>query len=218
VVRVGLVLGTLLVLATPGASCGAERIHKWLSSPLVGEGNGPDGCTPEVSGEGGPVAWQVGMERLLPDGKALVETSRRAHDNRYPLCIADSPTVANVLVELAFVPHGGTLERAAGIVLRFADAQDYYVVQASALQRAIRFTRVVNGTQTQLATRDAAIATGRAHRLRVRAVGTEFTVWLDDERMFDVRDDRITAAGRLGIWSKADSFTSYGDLFITVLD
>ena len=102
------------------------------------------------------------MERLLPDGKALVETSRRAHDNRYPLCIADSPTAANVLVELAFVPHGGTLERAAGIVLRFADAQDYYVVQASSLQRAIRFTRVVNGTQTQLATRDAAIATGRA--------------------------------------------------------
>jgi hypothetical protein len=218
VVRVALVFVGFLVLANPDVSRGAERIHKTFASPLVDEGTGPDGCSPELSGEGGPAEWQVRVERLLPDGKALVETSRQAHDNRHPLCIADSPAATNAVVELEFVLHAGTLERAAGIVLRFADAQDYYVVQVSALRRAVRFTRVVNGTQTQLANRNATIEAGRAHQLKVSAIDDVFQVWLNNEQMFEVRDDRIKEAGRFGIWSKSDSVTSYGDLFITVFN
>src|SRR5690349_15642712 len=113
-------MAIVLVLSAPCVVQAAERIHKTLASPLVEEGTGPDGCTPELSGEGGPAEWQVRIERLLPDGKGLVETSRQTHDNRYPLCIADGPTAANAVVELQFVLHGGTMERAAGIVLRFA--------------------------------------------------------------------------------------------------
>jgi hypothetical protein len=58
-------------------ACAAERIHKTLASPLVDEGTGPDGCEPELTGRGGPVKWEVRIERFLPDGKALVEVSRR---------------------------------------------------------------------------------------------------------------------------------------------
>jgi len=206
----------LLAVAASGAPHAAERMHKTLASPLVDEGTGPDGCTPEVSGDGAPANWQVRIERLLPDGKSLVETTREAQDNRFPMCIADAPVAANAVVELEFVAHAGAMERVAGIVLRFADAQDYYVVHASVLQRAVRFTRVINGTRTQLATHDANIASGRTHWLKVSAVDDTFTVWFDNERMFEVRDSQITAPGRFGIWSKSDSFTSYGDLFITV--
>lgn len=211
--------GVYLALAAAlaaGAPQAAERIHKTLASPLVDEGTGPDGCTPELTGEGSPANWQVRIERLLPDGKALVETTRQAQDNRFPMCIADGPTAANAVVELEFVPHAGTMERVAGIVLRFADAQDYYVVHASVLQRAVRFTRVINGTQTQLASRDVPIAIGQAHWLKVSAVDDVFIVFFNNERMFEVRDGQIAGAGRFGIWSKSDSFTSYGDLFITV--
>jgi hypothetical protein len=213
-----LVASMVAIVAANSASTAAERIHKTLASPLVDEGTGPDGCTPELTGEGSPANWQVRIERLLPDGKALVETTRQARDNRFPLCIADTPEAANAVVELEFVPHAGTLERVAGIVLRFADAQDYYVVQASVLQRSVRFTRVINGTPTQLARRDVAIAIGRAHWLKVSAVDDLFIVWFNGERMFEARDNQIAAAGRFGIWSKSDSFTSYGDLFITVLN
>lgn len=211
-----LFFAVLVAAIAPAAPLAAERIHKTLASPLVDEGTGPDGCTPELTGEGGPAKWEVRIERLLPDGKSLVETTRQAQDNRFPLCIADGPTAADAVVELQFVPHAGTMERVAGIVVRFADAQDYYVVHASVLARAVRFTRVINGTQTQLASRDAVIAIGRPHWLKVSAVGDVFTVWFNDERMFEVRDSQIRAPGRFGIWSKSDSFTSYGDLFITV--
>jgi hypothetical protein len=34
----------------------------------------------------------------------------------------------------------------------------------------------------------------------------------------ETHDAGIAAAGRFGVWSRADSRTSFGDLFITVLD
>src|SRR5271168_3916625 len=121
----------------------AETLRRVLASPLVNEGSDPDGCTPAVSGLGGPALWEVRVERLLLDGKSLVEVSRQAEPNRFPLCIADRPVAKNAEVELSFVIHDGRIARAAGIVLRFADPQDFYVVEADALSGRVQFLRIV---------------------------------------------------------------------------
>src|SRR3984957_10658885 len=104
------------------ASCAAataDPLRIVLSSPLVEEGSEPDGCTPVASGDGGPIAWVVRVERLLLDGKALVETSGGREPNRVPMCVADRPGACNLAVEVAFVSRRGHVARAAGIVLRF---------------------------------------------------------------------------------------------------
>ena len=212
-----LTVALLLALVATSAR-GADTIRKVLASPLVDEGSGPDGCTPALTGRGAQVTWEVRVERLLPDGKALVETSREADEGRFPLCIADLPLARNAEVELEFIAREGVLDRAAGIVVRFADAQDYYVAQVSAARGMVMLVRVVNGAYVELATRRIAVASDRPHKLKLRAVDDRFTVWLDGEELFDASDHRIVAAGRIGIWSRADSFTRYGDLFITVLD
>jgi hypothetical protein len=195
-----------------------ERIHKTLASPLVDEGSGPDGCEPELNGNGGPVKWEVRIERYLPDGKGLVEVSRRKDNERYPLCIAELPLARNAEVELEFVTRAGTLARTAGIVLRFADAQDYYVVRADALAGDVQLLRVINGTQSVLAGAKAAVVQTRPNHLKVRLVDDLFTIWLAGKKLFEHRDGAIKAAGRFGVWSRADSVTSFGDLFITLLD
>jgi hypothetical protein len=200
------------------AASAAERIHRTLASPLVDEGAGPDGCEPELTGPGGPVKWEVRIERYLPDGKALVETSRKRDDDRYPLCIAELPVAKNAEVELEFVPRAGTLARTAGIVVRFADAQDYYVVRADALAGDVQLLRVFNGTQSQLAGARVLVAQGKPNNLKVTVVDDLFTVWFAGKKLFEHRDGAIKAAGRFGVWSKSDSVTSFGDLFITVLD
>jgi hypothetical protein len=199
-------------------SARAEMLRRVLSSPLVEEGSDPDGCTSALSGVGGPPAWQVRVERLLLDGKALVETSGVADPNRFPLCIADGPVAKNAEIELGFVPHDGRVARAAGIVLRFADPQDYYVAAVDALAGSVRLLRVVNGERRKIAGRDVAVAAGKAHTLKVKALDDVFTVWLDGQLLFDANDAGTAAPGRFGIWSEADSLTSYGDLFIAVLD
>jgi hypothetical protein len=196
----------------------AQPVHKVLASPLVEEGSGPDGCTPAVAGLGGPAAWEVRVERFLLDGKGLVEVTRLPDANRFPLCIADLPVAKNAEVELSFVAHDGRVARTAGIVLRFADPQDFYVVEADVLNRAVRFIRVVNGERREIAGRKANLQLGTAQSLRVKAVEQNFAISLNGTPLFEAQDDAIAAPGRFGIWSKADSLTLFGDLFITILD
>jgi hypothetical protein len=189
-----------------------------LASPLVEEGSGPDGCVPAVSGIGGPAVWEVRVERYLLDGKALVETSREAKLNRFPLCIASQPLAKNAEVELSFVTHDGGLARVAGIVLRFADPQDFYVAEADAVAGRVRLVRVVNGERREIANRSAVLATGKAQTLRIKASDENFAVTLDGKALFETHDGALVAPGRFGIWSRADSLTGFGDLFITILD
>jgi len=200
------------------APAAAETLRRVLASPLVDEGSGPDGCTPALSGLGGPVVWEVRLERLLLDGKALVETSRQADPNRYPLCIADLPMAKNAEVELSFVIHAGVLARAAGLVLRFADPQDYYVAEADALDGKVRLSRVVNGERREIRARAVALAVAQAQTLKVKAVEASFSVFLDGKFLFETHDSGIATPGRFGVASRADSATGFGDLFITVLE
>jgi hypothetical protein len=200
------------------APAAADTLRKVLASPLVEEGSDPDGCTPAIAGLGGPSRWEVRVERYLLDGKALVEASRQAERNRFPLCIADLPVAKNAEVELSFVLHDGAIARSAGIVLRFIDPHDFYVAEADGAAGRLRLLRILNGENYQIAERAAAFAIGKAQTLKIKAADESFAVSLDGTALIEARDSGITAPGRFGIWSKADSRTSFGDLFITLAE
>jgi hypothetical protein len=212
---------TVLLALGNGAAVWAapKTLRVVLASPLVEEGSGPDGCTPAVSGFGGPAVWEVRVERYLLDGKSLVETSREAKSERFPLCIASLPVAKKAEVELSFVTHdGASLARAAGVVLRFSDPQDFYAVEADAVAGRVRLVRVINGERREIANHPATLAAGKAQSLSVKTTDENFTVALDGKALFEARDGGLALPGRFGIWSRADSLTSFGDLFITVLD
>jgi hypothetical protein len=82
----------------------------------------------------------------------------------------------------------------------------------------VRLLRIVNGERRQIAGRAMALGTGEKQTLRIKAIDTNFSVSLDGKLLFETHDDGIATPGRFGIWSRADSFTSFGDLFITILD
>jgi len=211
-------IGVLVLLPAVTCAPASEVLRKVLSSPLVEEGSDPDGCDPAVSGFGGPSVWHVRLERFLLDGKALVEESHEANLNRFPLCVADRPLAKNAEVELSFVAHEGGIAHIAGVVLRFADPQDFYVVEADASAGRVRLLRILNGERHEIAGRAAALALGAAHSLRTKAVDESFGIALDGKPLFEVSDRGLTAPGRFGVWSRADSETRFGDLFITILD
>jgi hypothetical protein len=215
--RAALALAVLLLLAAAfGAR--AETLRRFLASPLVEEGSDPDGCTPALSGFGGPPHWQVRVERYLPDGKGLIEASDIPLPNRYPLCIADQPMAKNAEVQLPFVAHDGGIAQAAGVVLRFADPQDFYVAEADALSGRVRLIGIVNGERREIASAALSIVSGQAHTLKVKAEGETFGVALDGVPLFTAHDGGLLSSGRFGVRSRADSRTVFGDLYVTVLN
>ena len=50
------------------------------------------------------------------------------------------------------------------------------------------------------------------------AVGSRFEVMLGDARLFAAEDDTIKEAGKVGLWTKADSVTHFDHIRITVRD
>ena len=51
----------------------------------------------------------------------------------------------------------------------------------------------------------------------IKAVGDRFTVFFDGKQLYEATDKRITAPGRVALWSKADSVTQFVDLSIEPL-
>ena len=165
--------------------------------------------TPALTGSGPPPAWS-----LVDDGgrKVLAQTSVDKTDYRFPLAILDQPVAADLDVSVRFKPVSGEVDRAAGLALRLADKDNYYVVRANALEDNVRLYRMTKGQRSQLAGADVKVPSGVWQALRLSARGNRLEVFLNGESLYSATDATFTASGRVALWTKADSVTYFDDL------
>jgi hypothetical protein len=116
-----------------------------------------------------------------------------------------------------FKPVSGTIDRAGGLAVRLADANNYYVARANALEDNVRFYRVVKGKREELAGANLKVSSGEWHELVLKAEGERFTVGFDGKTLFTATDRTFAGAGRVALWTKADSITSFADIDIKPL-
>ncbi len=121
-------------------------------------------------------------------------------------------------VQARFKPISGREDQAGGVVWRWRDSDHYYVARANALENNVVAYKVVGGRRTAIAPIssppgtygvEAKVAAGAWHTLRVEFQGPEAAVIYDGARLFTVRDDTFREAGKIGVWSKADSITEF---------
>ena len=58
------------------------------------------------------------------------------------------------------------------------------------------------------------IATNQWHNLKVEAVGDHFVVSCDEKVVLDARDGTFKDAGKVGLWTKADSVIEFDDFSV----
>jgi hypothetical protein len=85
-------------------------------------------------------------------------------------------------------------------------------VRANALEDNYRLYHVVDGRRRQFAGANFKVTPGVWHELRVVAVGNKFVCYYDGEKKIEASDDTFKDAGKVGLWTKADSVTSFDDL------
>jgi len=56
------------------------------------------------------------------------------------------------------------------------------------------------------------VASGQWHTIRVDFNGNHFTVTFDGKKAIEWNDDTFQNAGKVGVWTKADSVTSFDHL------
>ncbi len=144
------------------------------------------------------------------NGRALVQ---RATGNEFNVIVAPGGPYGNVDVSVRFKPISGREDASGGIVFRFAEGR-YYVLRANALEDNFRLYYHDGGRYMLTSAAVMAPMLGEWHTLRVIADEDNLRGWLNGRALIDHRDSR-SAAGRVGLWTKADSVTAFDSLVVT---
>jgi hypothetical protein len=116
-----------------------------------------------------------------------------------------------------FKPVAGTVDEAGGVVLRLLTPDDYYVARANGLEDNVRFYRVVKGKREQLAGANTKVSANQWHTLAFKAEGDRFTVSFDGKALISAQDGTFPEAGKVALWTKADSVTYFDTISIRPL-
>ena len=111
----------------------------------------------------------------------------------------------------------GKVDQACGLVFRYRDENNYYLTRANALEDNVRLYHVVNGRRRQFAGWNGKVAGQTWHTLAVEARGNRFQVHFDGNPVIDAQDDTFQEAGKVGVWTKADSVTHFDALSVKPL-
>jgi hypothetical protein len=184
-------------------------------------GEPPKGFSTALTGQGKAGVWVVTKDEASPNqGNVLAQTDADATGYRFPLCVHDGVTTKDADISVKFKPVSGKKDQAAGIVWRYRDKDNYYIVRANALENNVVLYKVQNGKREDLPVKGegrtygkkATVPKNQWSELRVTAKGNLFTVWLNGQKLYEVEDGTFTEAGKVGLWTKADSVTYFDDL------
>lgn len=170
-------------------------------------GEAPNGWTSTKTGKGGP-KWTVEMDDTAPSKPNVLKQSGEAI---YPVCIKDGTSLKDGFVEVKFKPVGGKEDQAGGVIWRCKDADNYYIARANALEDNVTIYHTISGKRVSFKNVDTKVAPAVWHTLRVEFVGNRFTVKFDGKTVIEATDDSIKDAGKVGVWTKADSVTLFDD-------
>jgi hypothetical protein len=166
---------------------------------------------------GAPGKWIVQAEG---PNKFLAQVDADDTRARFPVAVVSDLSAADVDVSVRFKPVSGRVDQAAGLVWRFQNEDNYYIVRANALEGNVVLYKVEKGRRTDLPVKGegrtygkkAQVPSSQWSTLRVVAAGSLFTVYFNGTRLYDVEDQTFTQPGRIGVWTKADSVTQFDDL------
>ncbi len=168
------------------------------------------------TGGGAQEKWAVAADPTATSRPNVVtQASTDRTDYRFPLLISDEGSFQDLDLSVKFKAVSGSVDRAGGLVFRLKDANNYYIVRANALENNYRLYRVVNGWRSQFAGANLKVTSGEWHELRVEAMGDKITCYYDGSKKIESTDGTFKEAGKVGLWTKADSVTSFDDLRVT---
>lgn len=206
---------TVLLLLLFAACSGSPTVAP--TPGAVGFDGALDGWQAASTGGAGPDAvWERRADAAAvspPDVLALTEVRHSAED-RFNIFWRKLPAFRDGRIAVEVRPDDGVVDQGGGPIWRVQDANNYYVCRFNPLESNYRVYVVHDGVRRQLGTVLVDAKAGRWHKVEVEHEGDHIVCWLDGQRLLDVHDATIQAAGGVGLWTKADARTSFDDLVV----
>ena len=204
----------IVLLAATVAAADEKAVQMKFSKDDVGKT--PAGWTAAQTGKGASV-WKVVADESAPSksGFALAQTTSDK-DATFNLCVADAPSLADVEISVSFKAMKGEKDQGGGIVWRYQDANNYYIARMNPLEDNFRVYKVVDGKRSkEFQNVEVKVPTGEWHTLKVKMAGDHIECFLDGKKHLGVKDDSITNAGKVGLWTKADAQTHFDQFVVS---
>jgi len=190
-------------------------------------GSSPTNFQSTVAGDGKPGDWKILMDEVpsllvpltakAPDVSrraVLAQTSQYPTDEHFPMFIYGGQIFRDFRLTTHFKIVSGVMEQMAGVVFRFQNASNFYVLRASALGRNVRFYKVVDGIRSDPLGPQLDVATNVWHTLALACQGNQFTFWFDGQLLMPPLQDNSFVEGKVGFWTKSDAVSYFSDTTI----
>jgi hypothetical protein len=194
------------------AACGPTASRSTADAITFDTLKGLDDFEFATVGDGKPGEWSI-IENDA--GRVLARLDTDPADNRFPLAIYRPFSRRDVYVSIRFMTISGETDQAAGVFVRFASVDDYYVARASAVENSVGLYRVVGGKREMIGCMEINVSGQAWHTLGIAARDDRLTVFFDGRELFVATDRRFPGPpGKVGLWTKADSMTWFESLKI----
>src|SRR5262249_19310400 len=129
------------------------------------------------------------------------------------LCLSEK-VYGDLVASVRFKPVSGRDDQAAGIIFRVQDGSNYYILRANALENNVNFYIYASGKRSSLNGASPKAVSGARQDLQVEFTGNRVRGFLNAALVVEAADDAYKA-GRVGLWTKADSVTCFDDVQVT---
>src|SRR5436189_6067437 len=191
-------LNAALVLVGLGVLARAGTTDMKITFDETNPGELPKGWEAGITGKG-KAKWEIVSDDTAPSRPNVLKQSGEA---TFTWAAKTDEKIKDGFVEVKFKPINGKEDQAGGIVWRFQDANNYYVVRGNALEDNVVLYKTVNGKRSSLPVKGRAFGYGvdvkvpknKWNALRVDFNGNLFTVHFNGNRLFQVEDDTFKEA------------------------
>lgn len=158
--------------------------------------------------------WEVRLDSTAPSRpNILQQLSTNFPDAEFPLAIFDRTTCRDGDLSIKFkIASGPHRTRSAGIVWRYQDPRNYYLLRFSVDDSNIGIFHVQDGQMHPVGGAvHHDLHTNQWYAAKVSFRGPNFHVLFGNRQLFDASDDALNAPGKAGLWTSAGTVASFDD-------
>jgi hypothetical protein len=146
------------------------------------------------------------------------QTGSGGHEAGFPL-LYNSVTCRDGDVSVKFKIAPGKPDQTAGLMFRYQDPNNYYLLNFSVDRQRIWLVRVLNGERSILLGSGQRDGSGLPHDLKagqwyvakVSFRGPKVRVLFGNRKLFEIDDPQFQRAGMTGVWTRGQTQASFDD-------
>ncbi len=148
------------------------------------------------------------------ENKVLAQTAENS-GSYYNVAVYDGATLKDVEMSVDILANSGNEDKGGGLVWRYIDNNNYYIVRFNPLEDNYRFYKVENGRRIQLASAGhIRLPEGKWFTVKVVMKGNKVTCYLNGKKYLEKTDNTFTKPGKVGFWTKADAVSDFDNFMV----